>query len=261
MGCLGAAAAGVAMASAAPALSESEIKANFEPRIGANNFVRIPLGNIDVVAGPRDSCRNANTVWKEEYTYRSILAASRAGLVRAIAYDADAPGNATVLPRWILAEADGPASGPERSLTCDSPAGLVAVKVIPGNEFLTGRGFVTRFNVALSSLGAAAQACDCQNMLMLQTGTAAVRTIIGNEYFKQGPDDYRLVMLAYGEEYTPAYQAFFRTLENSDPAAEMKARVLFHFDPFNNSWSIVAEDVAATSGDFTTDRVSASLRQ
>jgi hypothetical protein len=260
MGCLGTAATGVAMASGAPALSDSEIRSAFETRAGADDFIRIPLGNVDVLTGPRDSCRNADTVWKEDDTYRSILAASRAGLVRTIAYDADGPGNVTVLPRWILSAAVGPARGPDRALTCDGPVGLVAVKTIPGNEFLTGRGTVTRFYVALSPSGAAAQACDCQNMLMLPTGAASVRTIVRNDYFKQVTDDYRLVLLTYDAAYTPAYRDFFMTLENSDPAAEMKARVLFHFDPLSASWSIVAEDLAAASAEFTTNRAAPALR-
>jgi hypothetical protein len=258
IGCLGGMA--IAMAAAAPALSDSAIRSAFETRAGADDFIRIPLGNVDVVTGPRDSCRNADTVWKEDEAYRAILAASRAGLVRAIAYDADGPANATVLPRWVLAAAVGPARGPDRALACDGPVGLVAVKVIAGNEFLTGRGPVTRFYIALSPAGAAAQACDCGNMLMLPTGTASVRAIVRNDYFKQGPDDYRLVLLAYDAAYTPAYRAFFRTLENRDPAGAMKARVLFHFDPLADSWSIVAEDLAPASADFTTNRAAPAPR-
>ena len=258
IGCLGA--MGIALAAAAPALSDSEIRSAFETRAGADDFIRIPLGNVDVVTGPRDSCRNADTVWKEDDTYRSILAASRAGLVRTIAYDADGPANATVLPRWILGAADGSARGPDRALTCDGPVGLVAVKVIPGNEFLTGRGTLTRLYVALSPAGAAAQACDCQNMLMLPTGTASVRTIVRNDYFRRVTDDYRLVLLTYDAAYTPAYREFFTTLENSDPAAEMKARVLFHFDPLSDSWSIAAEDIAPASAKFTTNRAAPAPR-
>jgi hypothetical protein len=97
-------------------------------------------------------------------------------------------------------------------------------------------------------------------MLMLPTGTASVRTIVRNDDFKQGPDDYRLVLLTYDAAYTPAYRAFFRTLENSDPAAAMKARVLFHFDPLTDSWSIAAADIAPASGDFTTNRAAPALR-
>jgi len=165
-----------------------------------------------------------------------------------------------VLPRWILSATHGSARGPDRAVTCDGPVGLVAVKTISGNEFLTGRGSVTRLYVVLSPAGAAAQVCDCQNMLMLPTGTASVRMIVGNDYFKRITDDYRLVLLTYDAAYTPAYRDFFRTLENSDPAPGMKARVLFHFDPLTASWSIVAEDLAPASGDFTTNRAAPAMR-
>lgn len=92
----------------------------------------------------------------------------------------------------------------------------------------------------------------------IRTGTYDIKTIIRNSAIRVGVHDYRLILATYTAHYDKTYRSI-RALEKRAMPVDKKARILMKYDPFQNSWSVLTEDLAGINDSFHSDNVDKAI--